>query len=574
MLHSLHVHEFAVIEDAEMLLAPSLTVLTGETGAGKSVLIGALQLLLGDRASSDQVRSGAARASIEATLSIPPDHPARAILDERGIPLEEDMLIIRREVGREGRSRAFMNDTAVTVAVLREVGQELIDLHGQHEHQSLLRPSNHLLLLDAFAGLDSERERYAVLLGEFHAVQGQLDALRRRESELEDRRELHEFQLNEIDAVDPQEYEEEALGREVQILDGAEKIMGDLSHFVSSLSAGDAPLVDQLQQHREHLEALSRIDDSLDDTTKLVEEALLSLTESIHTAQRYLDGFEYDQERLATARDRLTALIQLAKKYGGSYQAMLTRREELRDALREQSRQGEETAALNKRAGELRDQITEKARILHEQRMSVVEDLQKKVEAELEHLAMPGALFEIAVELREDREGLIELPDGIHCEAGPNGIDRVEFRLRTNPGSSVLPLQKVASGGEMSRIMLALKSVFGKASHILTLVFDEIDSGIGGATANRVGDRLERLAAERQVVVITHLPQIARRGGHHLLVEKSVEQGVTRARIHHLEGEERTRALAVLMSGEAESETVLEHARKLLRDSERVDNSS
>ncbi len=574
MLHSLHVHEFAVIEDAEMLLAPSLTVLTGETGAGKSVLIGALQLLLGDRASSDQVRSGAARASIEATLSIPPDHPARAILDERGIPLEEDMLIIRREVGREGRSRAFMNDTAVTVAVLREVGQELIDLHGQHEHQSLLRPSNHLLLLDAFAGLDSERERYAVLLGEFHAVQGQLDALRRRESELEDRRELHEFQLNEIDAVDPQEDEEEALGREVQILDGAEKIMGDLSHFVSSLSVGDAPLVDQLQQHRENLEALSRIDDSLDDTTKLVEEALLSLTESIHTAQRYLDGFEYDQERLATARDRLTALIQLAKKYGGSYQAMLTRREELRDALREQSRQGEETAALNKRAGELRDQITEKALILHEQRMSVVEDLQKKVEAELEHLAMPGALFEIAVELREDREGLIELPDSIHCEAGPNGIDRVEFRLRTNPGSSVLPLQKVASGGEMSRIMLALKSVFGKASHILTLVFDEIDSGIGGATANRVGDRLERLAAERQVVVITHLPQIARRGGHHLLVEKSVEQGVTRARIHHLEGEERTRALAVLMSGEAESETVLEHARKLLRDSERVDNSS
>ncbi|MFC1627833.1 DNA repair protein RecN [Gemmatimonadota bacterium] len=574
MLHSLHVHEFAVIEDAELLLSPSLTILTGETGAGKSVLIGALQLLLGDRSSSDQVRSGASRASLEATLSIPAEHPVRSILHERGIPLEEDMLIIRRDVGRQGRSRAFMNDIAVTVAVLREVGQELIDLHGQHEHQSLLRPSNHLLLLDAFAGLDSERERYAALLEEFQTVRRQLEAIRRQVSEREEWRELHQFQLSEIDAVDPQEDEEEALGREVQVLDGAEKIMGDLSHFVSSLSDGESPLIDQLQQHQGNLEGLSRIDDSLADTTKLVEDALLSLTESIHAAQRYLDGFEYDQERLEAARDRLTALIQLAKKYGGSYRAMLTRREELRDILREQTLQVEETAELAERAGELRDQIAEKAWALHKQRASVVEDLQIRVEAELKHLAMPGARFQIAIELREDSEGLIELPDGIRCDTGPNGIDRVEFRLQTNPGSSVLPLQKIASGGEVSRIMLALKSVFGKASHILTLVFDEIDSGIGGATADRVGDRLEGLATERQVVVITHLPQIARRGSHHLLVEKSVEQGVTRARIHHLEGEERTRALAVLMSGNAESESVLEHARKLLQEPERVDGIS
>ncbi|MFC1545769.1 DNA repair protein RecN, partial [Gemmatimonadota bacterium] len=344
--------------------------------------------------------------------------------------------------------------------------------------------------------------------------------------------------------------------------------------FVSSLSDGNTPLIDQLQLQRGNLEALSGIDDSLATTLNLVEEALLSLTESIHSAQRYLDGFEYDQELLMAARERLTALIQLSKKYGGSYQAMLARREELREALQEQTRQGEESAALAGRVDDLKDQLSEKAWSLHQLRVSVVKDLQGKVEAELAHLAMPGARFEIAVQRREDTAGLITLPDGTCCDTGPHGIDRVEFRLQTNPGNPVLPLQKVASGGEVSRIMLALKSVFGKASHILTLVFDEIDSGIGGATADRVGDRLERLAADRQVVVITHLPQIARRGHHHLLVEKSVEEGVTRARIHHLEGEERTRALAVLMSGEAESDAVLEHARKLLQESERVDNSS
>ena len=296
MLQALHVHEFAIIEDAELLLAPSLTVLTGETGAGKSVLIGALQLLLGDRASSDQVRSGASRASIQATFAIPPDHPVRSILDERGIPLEEDLLIIRREVSNEGRSRAFMNDIAVTVAALRDVGQELVDLHGQHEHQSLLRPANHLLLLDAFAGLDSERKRYSELLEEYQAVRDRLETIRRRESELKERRVLHEYQLDEIDAVDPLEAEEEALDREVQILESAEKIMGGLSHFVSSLSEGDAPLIDQLQRHLEHIESISRIDDALVDTVKLMEEALLSLTESTHAAQRYLDGFFFIQK--------------------------------------------------------------------------------------------------------------------------------------------------------------------------------------------------------------------------------------------------------------------------------------
>ncbi len=574
MLHSLQVHEFAVIEDAELDLAPSLTVLTGETGAGKSVLIGALQLLLGDRASSDQVRSGAARASIRGTFTIPSAHPVRALLDDRGIPLDDNRLIIRREVTSEGRSRAWMNDTSVTVGTLRDIGQELVDLHGQHEHQSLLRPSNHLLLLDAFAGLEAERDEYSGLLDEYRNVQARLENIRARESEISERRELWRFQLDEIDSVDPLENEEEDLERETRILEGAEAIMSGLSAYLTSLSEGETPLLGHLQRHRGELETLSAIDPGLSESVELLDEALLSLTESTLTAQRYLDGFEYDEERLADARERLTELIQLAKKYGGSYQAMLHRREELRQSLGEQTRQEEETVALAERAEDLRDRVASAALSLHERRGAVTDDLHRRVEAELDYLAMSEARFEVAVELRENPGGVIVLPDGVRCDAGPYGIDRVEFRLGTNPGSPVLPLHKVASGGEISRIMLALKSVFGEASHVPTLVFDEIDSGIGGTTADRIGDRLEALAAERQLVVITHLPQIARRGSHHLLVEKTVEEDVTRVSIHQLQGEERTKAIAVLMSGEAESDAVLEHARELLQDTGRVDDGS
>jgi len=574
MLTTLQVNEFAVIEDAELDLVPSLTVLTGETGAGKSVLIGALKLLLGDRASIDQVRSGASRATIRGSFTISPGHPSRALLDDRGIPLDDDNLIIRREVTSEGRSRAWMNDTSVTVGTLREVGQELVDLHGQHEHQSLLRPSSHLLLLDAFAGLDGEREEYIGLLDEYRAVRDRLESIRTRESEIEERRELWRFQLEEIDRVDPLENEEENLERETRILEGAEAIMSGVSSYLASMAEGETPLLDQLQGYRSELDALSGIDPGLRESFELLDEALLSMTESTHTAQRYLDGFEFDEARLTEARDRLAELIQLARKYGGSFEAMLHRRQELREALGEQVRQEEETVALAEREIDLRARVASGAMSLHERRSAATDELQRRVEAELEYLAMPGARFEIAIELTEDQGGAVVLADGSRCEAGRNGIDRVEFRLGTNPGNPVLPLQKVASGGEISRIMLALKSVFGEASHVPTLVFDEIDSGIGGATADRVGDRLEALAAERQLIVITHLPQIARRGGHHLLVEKSVEEEVTRVGIHQLDGEERTRALAVLMSGDAESDAVLDHARELLQETGRVENGS
>jgi len=564
MLQTLRVHNFAVIEDAEFELDPGLTVLTGETGAGKSILLGALQLLLGDRASTDQVRAGTDRALIQGIFSLPHDHPSRQILAARGIPVEEDTLIIRREVSSEGRSRAFLNDTAVTVGALKEVGETLVDLHGQYEHQSLLHPAHHLLLLDAFAGLTADREDYSDKLSAYQQAKTRLDELQRRQTEWAEKLELFEFQLKEIDELDPQQGEEGELERELRILEGAEQLADGLSELLQTLSEGETSIIDQLERPQSLLKDLTAIDDKLLNAQKLLSEARLALQEAAHGSQRYLDEFEFDEERLGQARSRYSNLIHLAKKYGGNVEALLEKRQELRKVLVEQQQTEEDLSSLGKEVESLRAETSLLAFNLSERRKKAVAGLQQRVEEELAELAMRESAFQVAVEAREDEGGWLQADDGVRYAAGPTGMDRVELRLRTSPGAHLLPLRKVASGGEMSRIMLALKSVFGKASKVPTLVFDEIDSGIGGKTADRVGEKLSVLSENHQVLVITHLPQLARRGSRHLVVEKTIDDGLAQARIRCVDGEERTQALAVLMSGEVETEAVLDHARTIL----------
>jgi DNA repair protein RecN (Recombination protein N) len=564
MLASLHVRDFAVISTAELELDPGLTVLTGETGAGKSILLGALQLLLGERASADLVRAGARRALVEGRFLLPDDHPVRPRLEEIGVPWGEEGLLIRREVSAEGRSRAFLNDVSVTVGTLKALGEELVDLHGQHEHQSLLRPLTHLLLLDAWADLEADRRAYGDLLERFRAARDRLEELRQRARERTERRELHTFQLAEIDALDPRPGEEEGLEAEVRVLEGAERLRAELSDLIAELEEGEGAVADRLDRQEDVLRGLAGIDPRLEEIGRLVGEARLGLQEAAHQARRYLDGFESDPERLATLQERLSALIRLSKKHGGSFAALLARREELRDLLRQAETDDANQAGLVAEVEELRQATVQAALALSRSRREAVTGLQEKVVAELHGLAMPEARFVIEVTSEEDPEGLLEGPGGRRWAAGPNGIDRVLFRIATDPGTEPLPLQRVASGGEVSRIMLALKGVFGRASSVPTLVFDEIDSGLGGRTADRVGERLEALAGAHQVLAITHLPQIARRGGRHLVVEKEVRDGRAHTRIRAVEGDERTRALAVLMGGEAAGEAMLRQARELL----------
>ena len=564
MLKSLHVRNFAVIEDAELKLDPTLTVLTGETGAGKSILIGALQLLLGDRASTDQIRKGTEKAFIQGEFLIEENHPSLEKLEELGVELDDGRLIVRREIGREGRSRAFMNDTLVTVGALKDTCETLVDLHGQHDHQSLLHPSQHLLLLDEFAGLSDVRESYSRRLTGYKETKAHLEDLHQQERELAQRLELYEFQLGELDELNPLEGEDEKLESELRILEGAEQLQSGFTEIIETLSEGEGALLDRLEGPRSLLADLSGIDRKVEDTRKLIDDASLTLQEVVLSAQGYLDAFDLDNERLELARNRFSDLIHLAKKYGGSLPAMITRREELRRKLEKGRDINREAVELEVQVKSLKNEVSRLASELSSDRKKAVKDLQKRVDKELGHLAMSESSFTVRVETREDPEGLLVDEKGRSCAAGPTGIDLVEFNLRTSPEADMMPLQKVASGGEISRVMLALKSVFGASSRVSTLVFDEIDSGIGGRTADRVADKLSLLAEKHQVLTITHLPQIARRGRRHLVVEKTIDGGVAQARIRCVEGEQRTEALAVLMSGDAEAETILDHARAML----------
>jgi DNA repair protein RecN (Recombination protein N) len=574
MLASLSVRDFAVIAAASFELDPGLTVLTGETGAGKSILVGALQLLLGERASAELVRAGSERATVQGRFLLPADHPVRPRLEEIGVPWDEEGLLVRREVTAEGRSRAFLNDTPVTVATLKALGEELVDLHGQHEHQSLLQPANHLLLLDAWAGLEADREAYLHSLEELRAARDRLEELRRRARERAERRELHAFQLGEIDALDPRPGEEAGLEAEVRLLEGAQRLQTGLEGLIQTVAEGPGALADRLDVLEDELKELADLDPKLEGLRGLVGDARLALQEAGLEARRYLDGFESDPERLQALQERLSALIRLGKKYGGSFEAMLERRGRLRELLRSAEADEDEQSGLSGLLDELVRATSTAALELSRRRREAAADLQVRIEGELEGLAMPGARFLIDVVPHEDPEGLLAGPDGTRYGAGPGGIDQVLFRIATDPGMEPMPLQRVASGGEVSRIMLAIKSVFGKASRVPTLIFDEIDSGIGGRTADRVASKLAALADAHQVLVITHLPQIARRGRTHLVVEKRVSRGRARTSIRRLEGDERTRALAVLMGGESAGEDLLRQARQLLGVAESTEDRS
>jgi DNA repair protein RecN (Recombination protein N) len=418
--------------------------------------------------------------------------------------------------------------------------------------------------LDAYAGLDEAREAFLEGREEYLELRVRLEELRTTVSEQARQMELITFQLEEIEALDPGEGEIEELEKEIHILQSAERLAAGVRAMVDDLAEGEGPLLDRLGRVEDTASEVVEIDPSLGGTEKLLADARLALQEAVHTAQRYLDGIDLDQRRLDSLRDRQSAVILMAKKYGGSMDALLTRRAELREEVAKQEQASSDLPELERHTEEARKRASDAALKLSDERARAARRLEKNVERELLDLAMQEAVFRIDVQRAESHEGWVADPNGALFDAGPTGIDRVEYILRTNPGGPLLPLRRIASGGEISRIMLALKSVFGVASQVPTLVFDEIDSGIGGQTADQVGQKLEDLSRQHQVVVITHLPQIARRGRRHIVVEKLVENGRALSRIRHVEGTERTRALAVLMGGDAEDATAVKHARELL----------
>ncbi len=571
MLRSLHIRDYALIEALEVEFDSGLNIITGETGAGKSILLGALGLILGERASTEAVRSGAKKAVIEGLFDDANEGGVPDLLRQHEIePYPSGVLVVRREVSAS-HSRAFINDTPATLTVLRAVAENLIDLHGQHEHQSLLRTETHLALLDDFGGLGGLAATYRAHHAEVARLHRKRADLVRRESELEQQRSLIEFQIGEIDAVAPEADEEDALDAERRILENAETLFEATASLYELLYESEDAIYDRLVVVRNGLRDLARIDSAFEATLDEMQAAEIAVEEATKFLQDYNARVEFNPARLEDIRERLGALEGLKRKYGGSLEAVLAHRREIGATYDLAADFEGAIARLDGQTETAQAALSDAAYRLSQKRHEVAERIEQMIAQELADLGMPHSQFVVDFAREPDDAGWIAWPDGrdtVRLRAFLTGADVVEFYVTTNVGEAPRPLAKVASGGEVSRIMLALKTILAKSERLPILVFDEIDVGISGEVARRVGESMQRLGAYHQIIAITHLPQIAAVGDHHFLVEKHVEEAPDGARtktgIRRLSGDERAREVAALVSGETVSEAALASARELI----------
>ncbi len=571
MLKTLSIKNYALIDSAEKEFSSGLNIITGETGAGKTILIDALNLVLGDRASTETIRKGAEKAVVEATFSVASNKKVKTFLAEHELDVTDDV-ILRREISSKGQTRCFVNDTPVSVAQLKEVGNYLVDLHGQHEHQSLLRKETHIDLLDDFGGLEGIVAEYRKSYDSLQELFSTFDDLRQKERLLKERKDLYEFQIKEIDAVNPQPGEEATLETELRILENAEKLFATTSQLYQIFYEGEGAVFDQLVKARNQLEDLATIDKTFEEARNECSSAVAIVDELTKLLQNYNAKIEFNPERLEQIRERLGQLSLLKKKYGGSIDSIIQQREQLQ---KEFSIAENFESTLQKLEADIeseRRRCSAAAQRLSTKRHEMTGNIAKSVVAELTKLGIPNARFEIAVENRvldnskvgvDGQRVFVKLGKDSY-ESTPQGIDFVEFFLSTNVGEDLKPLVKVASGGEVSRIMLALKSILAKSDRLPSLVFDEIDVGISGRVAQAVGKSLKNLSQFHQIVAITHLPQIASMADTHFVVEKAESHGRTTSRLRKLDDDECVREVAKLMSGEEITEAGLEGARELM----------
>jgi DNA repair protein RecN (Recombination protein N) len=552
MLLEIRARNFAVIDTVAVAFQPGLNVLTGETGAGKSMLLDAILLVRGARAQTDVIRTDTETAMVEAVFEVPPRGAAAVVLDEAGLGLEQGQVVVRRELTRSGRHRAFVNDSPVTVGLLERLGDHLVEIHGQHEHQRLLEPARQLDLLDRFADAEELRGRVGDLFAKHRAAGAELERTRAVERDRAQREDLLRLQLSELEAARLRVGEEDELRLERRRLQHAERLSAGLAEASALLNDEDSSAMSRLHRAARLLRDLARLDpsfggpaDSVDGAGALVEDALAAI--------RVLrDGISMAPGRLEAVDERLDVLTRLKRKYGDTEAVMLAFRE---GAARELERLGRHEAILaeHERAlGELEAELSGAAHELSKRRQDAADRLAARAARELRQLGMERARFEIAV---------TRVPFG---EIGPRGLDRIELRLSTNPGEDVRPLARIASGGELSRTMLALKAILARADRVPTMIFDEVDAGIGGRVAAVVAQKLAAAAEGRQVLCVTHLAPIAARAAHHVRVAKSVRGGRTRVSAEIVTGDARVEEIARMVAGDRVTDTARGHARELL----------
>lgn len=550
MLLELHIENLAIIERVDLTFGEGFNVLTGETGAGKSILLDAIGLVLGERADPHMVRAGANRALVQAVFELS-QYPADMgdLLSESGIELEEGLLYLTRELHASGRSIARVNGQPVPLQVVKTLGDALVDLHGQHEHQSLLRTQTHLDFLDRWLGehVMSLRAKTRESVQRVHALQREWDELNAREREREQLLDLYQFQIAEIENAQLQPGEEESLLTEERRLTHAEKLRNLSGSGYESLM-GESGAYDRVAEALRNLDEIARIDPSMEPQREELQGALIQIEESGRALRDYLENVEYDPERLEEVVARIETIKRLKRKYGDTLVEVIGFGEELRrklDDLSNQQARREEIEAERVSAEKELDALVEE---LSQHRHQGAKRFSELVQAELHDLAMDRALFEANIQAQS---------------IDSTGKDKIEFLLTPNPGEPLKPLNKIASGGEMSRVMLALKTALSHTSPVPTLIFDEVDAGLGGKTALNVGEKIADLQTDFQIICVTHLAQIACKAKQHYQITKLTEDERTFVQVGPLSDKERVLELARMLAGEP-TDTALQHARELL----------
>jgi DNA repair protein RecN (Recombination protein N) len=550
MLRELRIRNFAVVENVTVPFVPGFNVLTGETGAGKSILVDALLLVSGARAQSDVIRAEADSATVEAVFAA--SDGVAAVLDEAGLAAEDGEIVIRRELSRSGRHRAFVNDAAVTVALLERLGDALVQVHGQHEHQRLLEPARQLDLLDRFADAEPLRERFAALFANHREARDDLQRRRGTGRDRAQREDLLRFQISELDAARLRPGEEDELRSERRRLQHAERFAAGLREIGALLQDDAASAMARLARAARVLTELGRLDPAFGAPLDTLETARINVEETLTAVRGLRDTIVVEPGRLETIDERLDALTRLKRKYGDTEDAMLRFRAEAAVELERLERHEELLADDERRLGELELELAAAASALGSARRKAAAKLTPAVQRELRQLAMDRAVLELAV----IEQALDEL--------GPRGAERVEFRFTANPGEPPRPLARIASGGELARTMLALQVVLSSYERAPTMVFDEVDAGIGGRAAAVVGEKLAAVGTGRQVLCVTHLAPIAALAHQHVRVAKTVRGGRTRANAVVVEDDERVTEIARMLGGDASATAALQHARALL----------
>jgi len=564
MLRELTIRNLAVLEEAKVAFAAGLNVLTGETGAGKSIVIDALLLVRGARVQADLIRTGAETASVEAVFEVPPAGPVAAVLDEAGHAPADGQLVIKRELSRSGRHRVFVNDSAATAGLLERLGDVLVEIHGQHEHQRLMEPARQLDLLDRFADCEEARLRLGELWRRWDTARSELARIRDEAREGARKEELYRWELSEIDAVQLRDGEEDELRGERRRLQNAERIYTGLQEVMDLLQEDAQAAGARLGRAASLLRELSRFDPDVGAPIEALEGAQAYVEDAVARARALRDRAVMDPDRLRLVDERLDAISSIKRKYGETTAAVSAYREEIARALDRIERHDaivEEMQAAVARASEAAGR---QGRELSETRTEAAPRLERLIQRELRTLGMDHARFRVA--LRRETAGTEDLasgPDG--WRLGARGAESAEFLLSANPGEELKPLAKVISGGELSRTMLAIKTILAASEDVPSMVFDEVDAGIGGRVADAVGHKLRQTAAGRQVLCVTHLAPIAAYAEHHLLVEKRVAKGATKTTVTALDGGGQVEEIARMLGGERITDASRRHARELLK---------